>query len=72
MNTYVITDCWYDSLENSFDRFVIKVLINVDESSLKEYQCYGYEIYIVNADGTVEIIQQYNDYPDPEAEDYDD
>ena len=72
MNTYVITACFYDDWEDSFERYVDKILVNVNEDSLKEYQCYGYEIYVVNADGTVEIIQEYNDYPDPEAEDYDD
>lgn len=66
-NTYVITHCYYDSWDNAFDRFVIKVLVNVDEDSLKEYQCYGYEIYIADTNGTLDIIQKYNDYRDPEC-----
>ena len=66
-NTYVITFCHYDSWDNSFERFVHRVLVNVDEDSIKEYKCYGYEIYIVDTDGTVDIIQKYNDYRDPEC-----
>lgn len=66
MNTYVITACCYDDWENIFERYVDKVLVNVDKDSLKEYQCYGYEIYIIDADGEPHIIQNYDDYPDPE------
>ena len=66
MKIYVIAE-WDDLIEQ---RDILSVLVNPDEKDLEKYHRYGYEIYIVLADGTLEIIQDPFRYPREYDEDY--
>ena len=66
MEIYVIAEC-----DEMFDhRYLLAVLVNPDGKDLEKYQCYGYEIYVALADGTLKIIQECNRYPREYDEDY--
>ena len=62
--TYVIVKCeeLSDQWECDADKTPIRVLINVEPNKLEEFKCYGYEVYVASADGTLEKIQDYNSY----------
>ena len=62
--TYVIVKCreLNDQWECDADRTPMLVLIDVELDRLEEFKCYGYEVYVASADGTLEIIQDYDRY----------
>lgn len=72
--TYVIVECreLNDQWECDADRTPIRVLINVEPDKLEEFKCYGYEVYVASADGTLEIIQDYDRYETVEDDDDED
>lgn len=71
--TYVIVQCreLNDPWECDADRTPMLVLIDVEPDRLEEFKCYGYEVYVASADGTLENIQDYDRY-EIEIEDDDD
>lgn len=58
---YLIIKCYElsDQYECDADRVPVCVTNNCDS-----YINYGYEIYEINADGTLTLIQNYYDYED--------
>lgn len=69
LKTYVIVQCIElgDQYECDADRIPTLVLINVEPSALKEFQCYGFEIYVADGNGELSLIQDYNDYEPTES-----
>ena len=72
--TYVIVKCeeLSDQWECDADKTPIRVLINVEPHKLRKFKCYGYEVYVASADGTLEKIQDYNSYGVIEDDDEED
>lgn len=62
--TYVIVKCEElgDQWECDADRTPLLVLINASPDRLKQFQHYGYEIYVASKDGKLTRIQEYYDY----------
>lgn len=72
--TYVIVKCeeLSDQWECDADKTPMLVLVNVEPDRLEEFKCYGYEVYMASADGTLEKIQDYNSYGVDDDDDDDD
>ena len=51
-----------DQYECDAKRFPIKVLVDVEPNKLKRFRHYGYEIYVADKNGNLELIQDYEDY----------
>lgn len=62
--TYVIVKCkeLSDQWECDAKRYPVKVLVNVEPNQLERFKHYGYEIYVADKNGNLELIQDYEDY----------
>lgn len=75
--TYVIVkcqelgDCEYEvdrQWNCDVDRQPIMMLVNATYDQLEKFRCYGYEIYVADGDGNLDLIQDYDNYKNKEVD----